>query len=151
MIVENAPYRGEAGYTLRPCVEPDLISQIVEETGCGFLLDISHAFITSHYMGMEPENYFSRLPLHQLKEMHFAGIHLLEGQLIDHLSILEEDWHRLDWVLEYIHAGVWSQPWLLAFEYGGIGTVFEWRSDPKVISEQVPQLVDKLRAFDLWG
>jgi uncharacterized protein (UPF0276 family) len=145
VIIENSPYRGEAGNTLRPCVEPDMISEVVEETGCGFLLDIAHAFIAAHSMEMDHEEYFSRLPLQNLKEMHFAGIHQLNDQLIDHLSILEEDWHRLDWVLGRIQSGEWNQPWMLAFEYGGVGSEFEWRSDEQVIAEQVPRLLEKLR------
>jgi uncharacterized protein (UPF0276 family) len=145
VIVENSPFRGEAGNTLRPCVESSLITRIVEETGCGFLLDISHAFITAHYLGMDHVEYFSHLPVRQVKEMHFAGIHRLNGQLIDHLSVLDEDWHRLDWVLERFRSGEWSQPWMLAFEYGGVGAEFEWRSDPHVIAEQVPLLLERLR------
>jgi sugar phosphate isomerase/epimerase len=149
VIIENSPYRGETGNTLRPCVEPDLISRVVEETGCGFLLDIAHAFISAHYLGMNQLEYFSRLPVHQLKEMHFTGIHTLDGQLMDHLSISEIDWRRLDWVLTRILSGEWSQPWMLAFEYGGVGAEFEWRSSPQVIADQVPRLLEKLRL--LWS
>jgi uncharacterized protein (UPF0276 family) len=145
VIVENSPFHGEAGITLRPCVEPDLITRIVNETGCGFLMNISHAFITAHHLGMDHEEYFSQLPNHEVKEMHFAGIHIINGQLTDHLSILKKDWHRLDWVLERIRAGEWSQPWMLAFEYGGVGVEFQWRTDPKVIADQVPRLFDKLK------
>ncbi len=145
VIVENSPYRGGLGKTLRPCVEPDLITGIVEETGCGLLLDISHAIITATYLDMEPKEYFSRLPVHKVKEMHFAGIHKLEGQWMDHLSILEKDWNWLDWVLAHIRSGEWSSPWLLAFEYGGVGAEFEWRCDPKVIAEQVPRLYERLK------
>jgi uncharacterized protein (UPF0276 family) len=145
VIVENSPYRGEAGNTLRPCVEPDLITRIVEETGCSFLLDISHAFIAAHYINMDYEEYFSRLPVHQVKEMHFAGIHKVNGQLMDHLSIQDEDWYRLDWVLEQIRSGKWSQPWMLAYEYGGVGVECEWRTDPKIIAEQVPRLFERLQ------
>jgi hypothetical protein len=96
-------------------------------------------------MGMDHKQYFSRLPVCQVKEMHFAGIHNLNGQLSDHLSILKEDWHKLDWVLGHIQSGEWSQPWMLAFEYGGVGVEFEWRSDPRVIADQVPRLLEKLR------
>ncbi|MFZ0533342.1 MAG: DUF692 family multinuclear iron-containing protein [Anaerolineales bacterium] len=145
VIVENSPFRGEAGNTLRPCIEPDLITRIVEETGCGFLLDISHAFITAHYMGIDYKEYFSRLPVFQVREMHFAGIHHRNGQLMDHLSILEEDWRKLDWALEQIRSGKWSQPWMLAYEYGGVGVEFEWRTDPKVIAEQVPRLFERVQ------
>jgi uncharacterized protein (UPF0276 family) len=148
VIIENSPYRGEAGFTLRPCVEPNLISRVVEETGCGFLMDISHAFITAHYMGMDPVEYFSQLPVHQVREMHIAGIHILNDQLEDHLSILEEDWQRLDWVLARIRSGEWSQPWMLAFEYGGVGVEFEGKSDPHVIADQVPRIFEKLQLLN---
>src|SRR4030066_454064 len=140
VIVENSPYRGEVGKTIRPCVEPDLITGIVEETGCGLLLDISHAIITATYLGIDPKEYFSRLPVHKVKELHFAGIHNIEGQWMDHLSILEKDWKWLDWVLSQIQIGEWNQPWMLAFEYGGVGSAFEGRCDSKVIARQIPLL-----------
>ena len=147
IIVENSPFRRELGNTLRPCVEPEVIRRVVEETGCGFLLDISHAIIAATTMGMKPNEYFSQLPLHKVKEMHFAGIHHLNDQWIDHLSILKKDWQWLDWVLTHIRSGECSLPWLLAFEYGGVGAEFEWRTDPKVIVEQVPQLYERVKAL----
>ena len=144
IVVENSPYRGQAGNTLRLCVEPDLIRRIVAETGCGMLLDIPHAIIAATHIGMEPYEYFSRLPVHKVREMHYAGIHPINGQFVDHLSILDGDWSWLDWALAQIRSGEWSTPWLLAFEYGGVGAEFEWRSDPKVIVEQVPKLRDRI-------
>ncbi len=140
VIVENSPYRALAGTTLRSCVEPELITQVVEQAGCGLLLDISHALVSAFYLGMSPEDYFAGLPVSHIKELHFAGIHPREGVLTDHLSITESDWIWLAWVLEKIQSGAWSRPWLLAFEYGGVGPEFEWRTDPEVIREQVPQL-----------
>jgi uncharacterized protein (UPF0276 family) len=138
VILENSPYRGEFGNTLRLGVEPDIISKVVEETGCGLLLDISHAIIASHYIGMDTYEYFSRLPTDKVLEMHFAGIHRIKGVWTDHLSILKKNWRWLDWSLGQIQSANWSQPWLLAFEYGGVGKQFEWRTDPKVIRTQVP-------------
>jgi len=141
-IVENSPYHDIEGNTMRLCVMPDLLSQVVVETGCGLLLDISHAVIAANALGMSPVDYMSQLPLQQVKELHFAGIHKNQtnGQLTDHLSILEDNWQWLDWVLERIKSGECSPPWLLAFEYGGVGEPFDWRSDPQVIAEQVPEL-----------
>jgi uncharacterized protein (UPF0276 family) len=42
---------------------------------------------------MNPDDYISRLPIQQVKEMHFAGIHqnLISGRWMDHLSIQEKD------------------------------------------------------------
>lgn len=144
IIVENSPYRGVPGNTMRICVEPEIITRLIDETGCGFLLDICHAIISSRHIGMDTYEYFLQLPTHKIQELHFAGIHHLKGQWIDHLSILKADWRWLDWVFTRIQTREWSQPWLLAFEYGGIGPAFEWRCNPVVIAKQVPMLYQRV-------
>ena len=149
IIIENSPYHEDAGNTLRLCVEPGLISRLIEETGCGLLLDISHAIITSIYLGMEPLEYLSKLPVHKLKELHFAGIHRINHRWTDHLSILKRNWHWLDSVLWHIRTGEWSLPWMLAFEYGGVGAEFEWRSKAEVILDQVPKLLERVKSASL--
>ena len=145
VIIENVPYRGVQGKTLRPAVEPVLIRQVVADTGCGLLLDISHARIAAHYMGIDERDYMSQLPVDRLCELHFTGLHDLDGYLQDHLEILDTDWPILDWVLERIKSDQWALPWLLAFEYGGVGEKFAWRSNPQVIEEQVPQLYKRVK------
>jgi uncharacterized protein (UPF0276 family) len=150
VIIENSPYREEEGNTMRLCILPALISRVLKESGCGMLLDISHAIITAKTLRIGPDEYISQLPLKEMKEMHFAGIHQDQntGHWIDHLSIRGDDWHWLDWVLDRICSGQFSKPWLLAFEYGGVGEPFEGRSFPEVISEQVPQLREHLKVLD---
>lgn len=142
VIIENSPYHEDEGNTMRLCVEPALITRVVKETGCGFLLDISHAIISSRLLGMDPDEYISRLPIRQLKEMHFAGIHKDQstGRWMDHLSIQQDDWHWLDWVLQRIYSGEFNAPWLLSYEYGGVGKIFEGRSNPEVMARQVSEL-----------
>jgi uncharacterized protein (UPF0276 family) len=109
VIVENVPYRGEGGQVMRACVEPVIIRQVLEETGAGLLLDISHARISAHSLGMEARSYIEALPLERLRELHFTGIHVLEdGRWQDHLSALEADWIFLDWVLGEIRDGSWG-------------------------------------------
>lgn len=145
IIIENSPYHGDIGNTLRLCVEPELITRVVEETGCGLLLDISHAVITAKQLGMHPYEYLSQLPFNKIKELHFAGIHHIKGRWIDHLSILKRDWHWLDWVLTRFQSSEWHPPWLLAFEYGGVGPEFEWRCEPKILLEQIPILCERVK------
>ena len=141
VIAENVPYRGIPGHPiLRPAGEPEIIREVIETAGCGFLLDISHARMAAHYLGMDEFDYMSRLPVQSLRELHFAGIHIIHGILRDHLSIQPQDWPVLEWVLGNIQRGEWSKPWMLAFEYGGVGETFEWRSDPQVIADQLPRL-----------
>lgn len=145
VIIENVPYRGANEKVFRLAVEPETIQAIVAETGCGLLLDISHARIAAHHLGMDAREYMRMLPVASLRELHFTGLHNLNGRLQDHLSILESDWPYLDWVLERIRLGEWPQPWLLAFEYGGTGEKFAWRSDPTVIETQLPVLWQKVK------
>jgi uncharacterized protein len=146
VIAENIPYRGIPGHPiLRPAGEPEVIREVIETAGCGLLLDISHARMSAHYLGMDEYEYMQRLPVTRLRELHFAGIHVIHGILRDHLSIQPQDWLALEWVLENIHRGEWSEPWMLAFEYGGVGEIFEWRSDLQVIAEQVPRLYQMVK------
>ncbi len=145
VIAENVPYRGVAGKVLRPSVDPKVIQQVLEETNCGLLLDISHAKITAHYLGMDERSYITRLPVERMRELHFTGVHNLNGYLQDHLEALEEDWMILKWVLDNIRTGNWPRPWMVAFEYGGVGEKFATRSDPKIIAEQTPQLYSLVR------
>jgi uncharacterized protein (UPF0276 family) len=145
LILENVPYRGPAGKAMRPGMEPVVITQIIEEAGCGLLLDISHARIAAAGMNMDERSYMSQLPVNRLRELHFTGLHTLEnGALQDHLEVLESDWPILDWVLERIRSGEWARPWMLAFEYGGVGEKFAWRSKSKFIEAQAPLLFERL-------
>ena len=151
VIAENVPYRSNENTTSRACAEPEVISQVVETNGCGFLLDVSHARISAHYLGIEPHDYLEALPVQQLRELHFTGIHNWDGYRMDHLSILEEDWPWLDWVLDKVKSGVWGEAQMLAFEYGGTGKFFERFSDPAVMAEQVPRLYAACHAREETG
>jgi uncharacterized protein (UPF0276 family) len=147
VIIENSPYRGEVDNTMRLCVQPDMITRIVNETSSGLLLDISHAIISAKSLGIAPDEYIAQLPLGDVKEMHFAGIQRnhISGLWMDHVAIQESDWYWLDWVLDRIHSGDCSAPRLLAFEYGGVGKPFMGRSSAEVILEQVPMLYEHFK------
>ena len=148
VIVENSPYHAGQGKTLRPCILPEVITRIIEETGCGLLLDIAHASIAAHHIGMDEHEYISRLPIQRVRELHFAGIHLVGEMLQDHQSILDANWPLLDWVLARVQSGEWSPAWLLAFEYGGVGPAFDWRCNPQVIEQQVPLLYERVEKLN---
>ena len=146
VIAENIPYR-PAGKVLRLSVEPQVIQQALEETGAGLLLDIAHARISAFHLGMDERAYIAQLPVERLRELHFTGVHDLDGWLQDHLPALAADWQALDWVLESIRRQEWPMPGLLAFEYGGVGERFADRSDPQVIAAQATTLAQKITYF----
>ncbi len=145
VIIENVPYRGAEGQTMRPAAEPAIISRVIEETGCGLLFDIQHARIAAHYLGIPELDYIQALPMANLRELHFAGLHVIDGKLVDHLPVLAGDWEVLAWVLEQIRDKKWNHPWMLAFEYGGVGGPFTWRTDGQVMEEQVPKLYEMVK------
>ena len=149
VIVENVPYRrAYPGSAVRPVVEAQVIHTILNETGCGLLLDISHARIAARSLGIDERAYIESLPVERLRELHFTGLHRRNGQWEDHLEALNADWVELEWVLGRVRQGAWANPWQLAFEYGGVGEIFEWRSDPAIIQAQVPRLYAMLHELD---
>jgi uncharacterized protein (UPF0276 family) len=79
VIVENVAYWGANGEVLRPATEPGIIRRIVEETGCGLLLDISHARIAARNQGVDETCYLTGLPLERIRELHITGVHAMTG------------------------------------------------------------------------
>jgi hypothetical protein len=110
---------------------------------------------------VEARPYIESLPTTQIREIHFAGIQRfgerwvdrarqagidgglvdsMRGQLVDHLPMVEGDWTFLAWAMERVHSGVWGRPWVVTFEYGGVGPWFEMVTERDVLAEQIPRL-----------
>jgi uncharacterized protein len=141
VIAENAMWDTEWEIPL-PVLQPEVISQVVRETGVGFLLDLAHARVTSLQMGIDVRDYVSRLPLDHLRELHITGVLYQrdKDRWNDHFPMTEPDWALAEWAFDQIQLGAWSQPWVVSLEYGGIGPAFEWRSDADVIAVDVTRL-----------
>ena len=113
VLVENMPRwsRSRPAYT----ADPAFISAVVEESGCGLLLDLGHARIAAHYQGEPVHDYLARLPLDRLVEIHVSGPRpgpFRDGRLIDaHQPMQEVDYALLAWVLEQ------SEPRAVTLEY----------------------------------
>jgi uncharacterized protein (UPF0276 family) len=120
--------------------DPELINEMIEECDLGLLLDLSHAQISAQAFGINFEDYISKLPLHRLSELHITGIKEYAGFPTDHFELQQQDWPVVEWAAEQIKSGAWREPEIVAFEYGGIGDVFCWRSEATVLKEQVPLL-----------
>ncbi len=121
--------------------EPDVICRVIQASGCGLLLDLAHARLSSETLGMDVYDYISLLPVDRLREVHVTGVGLnREGLREDHLPMTDEDWALFDWAIDNIHAGRWATPAIVACEYGGIGPIFDWRSDPAVLARDIPRM-----------
>ncbi|MDE2749135.1 MAG: DUF692 family protein [Chloroflexota bacterium] len=146
IVIENLPYPDGVwtDILLKEIVDPAVISEVLRRTGCGLLLDIAHAIRSCEGTGREDvKGYLNALPVHALRELHVVGI-LPEpdehGIRQDHFAMTEADWAMTEWALEQIRAGRWRKPDTLAFEYGGVGERFAWRSEAAVMAAQAPRL-----------
>jgi uncharacterized protein len=140
VILENTPMARTGREYMRPIVDPQTISEIIEQSGCRLLLDLSHALISAVTLGMEASSYIQNLPVNRLAEVHITGTVLENGQLVDHRAMQDGDWPLLEWALTQIRSRSWAEPNIVAFEYSGFGHIFQPYSDPAVLEAQVPQL-----------
>lgn len=161
VIVEN-------GYNmdtciLRPAYFAEVISAVVQTTGCGLLFDLSHARMAAERLHDPVEQYIAKLPLHATRELHITGIQyagdnwtkrmqqegvdsdIIEncyGRRMDHLPLIDEDWEMMDWAITAIQAGDWRTPDIVALECGGVGPFWQSTCDGTALAEQVPCLYD---------
>ena len=120
--------------------DAELISKASNETDTGLLLDISHARITADTLGIDYQEYVEKLPLDRLHELHITGVRRYHGYLEDHFEMQPEDWPSAEWAAGQIRHGAWREPEIVAFEYGGVGEWFSWRTETWALEEQVPRL-----------
>jgi uncharacterized protein (UPF0276 family) len=126
-------------------VQPETICRLIQASGCGLLLDLAHARLASATLGVDVYDYISRLPVDRLREVHVTGVGFNpNGVCEDHLPMTDEDWALFDWAMDHIHAGRWARPAVVACEYGGIGKMFDWRTDPAVLAHDIPRIYRKV-------
>jgi len=140
VISENLPYEPSIPEMLLAS-DPELISTAIKETDTGLLLDISHARITADSCGIDYRQYVEQLPLDRLHELHITGLRRYHGYLEDHFEMQPEDWPSTEWAAEQIRTEAWREPEIVAFEYGGVGEWFSWRTEPWALEEQVPRML----------
>lgn len=131
-------------------VLPEVIARLLEESGCGFLLDFSHARLAARNLGLDARAYTDALPVERIREVHVTGVQCMEGALyerlmaagdpggfagrmagrwMDHLPMLPGDWPEFEWLAGRLSGGAngrrWAEPWVLASEVDGVGGFFE--------------------------
>lgn len=147
IVLENIDYNPhyERGTTVPFVVVPKWISKLCEQTGAGFLLDLSHAKVSAYHLGMDVKAYLEQLPLEQLVEIHLSGTHLdSEMGIIDvHDQLMEEDYELFKWVLEK------KMPQVVTLEYGWPGEEYAWRTKKEAIVEQLVKIQAIVREVEL--
>jgi uncharacterized protein (UPF0276 family) len=54
--------------------EAAFVERFLAESGCGLLLDVSHAWLSAHYAGRPARDFLQTLPLERVVELHVAGV-----------------------------------------------------------------------------
>ena len=143
ITLENAPWDPSPAYAIpRPAIEPEVIRYIVEETGCGFSLDLAHARMAAIHLEMPVIDYIDALPLNALCDLSLSGVMYDDTIQLwrDHFAMSGEDWAIAEWIVERIANGDLPEPDVVALEYGGVGPKFEWRSDPDILINDASHL-----------
>jgi uncharacterized protein (UPF0276 family) len=127
LLLENLDYCPEGAY--EHVCDPDFISQVLEETDSGLLLDIGHLLVTATWFEVKPETLLARMPLERVVEVHLSGPRPLDGnaeRLDDvHDVVGEREVRLLRSVLEQ------AQPKAVVLEY---------RRDAEALREQLTML-----------
>lgn len=53
--------------------EPEFLSELVERTGCGLLLDANNIHVTAHNLRLDPQDWLRTLPGTAITQYHLAG------------------------------------------------------------------------------
>ena len=78
-------------------------------------------------------------------------IRVYAGHEIDHLPMTDADWQFAEWSLAQIHSGAWREPWIVSFEYGGVGALWEAVTDTAVLEKDAPRLYGLAASRKMWG
>lgn len=110
VLIENVEPLPLDGYDF--WAQPDFIREVVEQTGCGFLLDTGHARVSAGRLGMGIEDYIQNLPMEKLIQIHVSGPRQVAGRLEDiHDTLQEVDYELLGALLRRF------QPHVVTLEY----------------------------------
>jgi len=131
MLLENITY-----YAVMPgsCMtEGDFLEGVLDQSGCGLLLDLTNLYLNARNHGQDPSEALRRIPLERVRQIHLAGHSIDRGLLLDtHSSAIAEP--------------VWALFRETVACIGQVPTLIEW--DQRIPSlDAVLDEADKARAF----
>jgi uncharacterized protein (UPF0276 family) len=108
------------GFVHSTLSEPEFLSELVRQSGCGLLLDANNIVVTAHNLRLDAGDWLAGLPAASITEYHLAGhaVNAADGQPIlidDHSSRVSE--------------GVWALYAEVLKRFGPRPTLIEWDTD----------------------
>jgi len=99
IALENVSYYTPLGAEMK---EEEFISEIVERSGCGLLLDVNNVYVNAFNHSYDAKSYISSLPLNSVRYIHMAGhMKVSEDCIIDTHgeAIIDPVYELFDWTL----------------------------------------------------
>jgi uncharacterized protein (UPF0276 family) len=86
---------------LNEMTEAEFISQVLEKTDCGMLLDVNNVYINSVNLGYDPYEFLKSIPLDRVVQAHIAGGVRVRGINVDThgAAVPKEVWDILRYVV----------------------------------------------------
>lgn len=80
-ILENITYMMR--FPSSEMSEGEFITRLLQETGCGLLLDVTNLYINSKNFGYDWRAFLDDIPIERIVQLHFVGLHKHNNYLID--------------------------------------------------------------------
>lgn len=106
LMLENITYYAELGAA--EMSELDFLTEVLEGSGCGWLLDVNNVYVNSLNWGFDPQEWLKRAPLHRVVQMHVAG-HARSGEVVldSHgATVIDPVIELMQWVLQRLQRPV---------------------------------------------
>ena len=98
--------------------ETDFLSALVQQSGCGLLLDVNNVYVSCRNLGWNSADYMRGLPLDAVGEVHLAG-HAEEHDAQGDLVLIDN--HGAP-----VSGAVWALYTALIKKTGAVPTLLEW-------------------------
>lgn len=108
VLIENPSSYLRYAHSVIP--EPEFLLNVVNQSGCGVLLDVNNVYVSAMNHGFDPIAYLDQVPAHLIGEIHMAGHSqtVIDGRTIridDHGSIIcDEVWALYEHLIKRIGA-----------------------------------------------
>lgn len=136
LAVENTIYTPEMNI-LKCVTDTDFICKTVYDTDSYFLFDTSHARVSAYYRNMNFDEYFSKLPMDRIYEVHLSGTIESDDEnlLAPHTKMNEEDYNLLEYLLKHTSVKV------ITLEYGPLDEATYDFVNPRIKQELYEQII----------
>ena len=128
VALENLNYFPTTAYS-HVC-DPGFFAKVVRENDVYCILDIAHAMISAHNLGIDWQDYFMQMPLERVKEIHLSAHGMVDGKWRDLHHRPNKETYK---ILEFIQKNLKKEAYIIVEFYEDFSElieiyqeVFEW-------------------------